>query len=268
MPSTPFTPTDPAEAAQRVRAALRAGAALSGHPGTELAARVDAAAADLAGVAPVTAGDPVDVLVGVLAAWLAGATPWVGPDAPAGAALPADALVVAEPLVGCVAHPAGWLGGLALPEGAERVVVHADWRVDAWLPVVCSALLAGVPEVELVAAGSAVDGRGVLAFPGHAVPRAPTVSTGGSPGARSGPPAARPRTGTASATTSSSPTSTRRPRGRARAGGSRAATACSTRRAGRSRTTRGAGSASRACCPSSPRPRPSWSPPIGPSGRG
>ncbi|WP_424188053.1 AMP-binding protein [Actinokineospora sp. G85] len=179
MQPTPFAPHDPADVARRVRAALPERAGLSGRPGAELASAVDsavdsaAAAVDDAGPGAVVAvaGEPVDVLVGCLGAWLAGAVPWVGPGAPGGAALPGTALVVSEPLVGCVAHPAQRLGGLEPPEGAERVVVHADWRVDAWLPAVCAALLAGVPQVELVAAGSAASGSGgVLAFPGHAVP--------------------------------------------------------------------------------------------------
>lgn len=179
MQSNLFASHDPAEVAKRVHAVLHDRAdrpAVSGHSGTQLAARIDAAVTALAGPAPgeavpVTAAEPVDVLVGCLAAWLAGATPWVGPDAAAaGSVVSPDALVVAEPLVGCVAYPAGWLGGLDLPETAERVVAHADWRVDAWLPVVCAALLAGVPRIDLASAGSATDGRGVLAFPGHALP--------------------------------------------------------------------------------------------------
>jgi non-ribosomal peptide synthase protein (TIGR01720 family) len=137
----------------------------------------------------VDAADPLEIVIGCLAAWRAGVTPWVGPGGSARLAMrPSDgtvrrsaratvyrdeALVVAEPLVGCIAHPAEWLGGLPLLDPVPAAVrVLADWRVDAWLPLVIAALLAGVPHIELLPAGSDRGGAGggLLAFPGHLCP--------------------------------------------------------------------------------------------------
>ena len=201
MPSNPFVhATDAAEVADRVLTALRARGdtpVVNGCGGTRLATEVTALADALGGcgvqpleLVAVDAGSPLDVLIACLAAWRAGATPWVGPGTPArlalrpgegavrlrddGAVLRDDALVVAEPLVGCVAYPAEWLGGLALSDPASASLrLLADWRVDAWLPLVVTAWLAGVPRVDLLPASTEArdaEAGGVLAFPGHLRP--------------------------------------------------------------------------------------------------
>lgn len=162
--------------AARTLEALRAyGArpALNRHAGDAVADLVDGLVRDLRrhDVRPgellaLAGGDPVRQLAGVLAAWLAGATPCTGP---AGAALRlrldadgvragggaaqclAAALVVVEPLVGAVAHPLATLGRLPLPaESAAALVIVADWRVDAWLPLALRALRDGIADIALL----------------------------------------------------------------------------------------------------------------------
>ncbi|MYQ53460.1 hypothetical protein GA0115247_12161, partial [Streptomyces sp. PalvLS-984] len=180
MPSHPFEHTsDAAEAAAEVLSALRSrgeAPAADALTGRELAGRVDRLVEALAGhavrrgeVVRVHGEGPGDLVTGCLAVWLAHAVPHVGPEAgdgPARLALdvraagatdrggePAGAdaaLLVSEDLVGCVAHPVATLGRLRLPEKTARLLVAADWRVDAWLPLVLEAWTAGVEQISLL----------------------------------------------------------------------------------------------------------------------
>ncbi len=178
MQSNPFEDvTGTAELAGRVLEALRArgdAPAADKHGGdaladwaTDLAAALREREVGPGELVSVVASEPVHTVIGCLAAWQAGATPWTGPaDAPArlellvaGRTVTAHpyepvhldaALMVSEILVGCVAHPLISLGRLQPPvEAPEAVRILADWRVDAWLPVVVRAWLAGVPRVSL-----------------------------------------------------------------------------------------------------------------------
>ncbi|MGP3947713.1 SDR family NAD(P)-dependent oxidoreductase [Streptomyces sp. 7N604] len=207
MQPNPFEEvTDAAELAGRVLARLRTrgdAPVVDEHSGDALADRIAGLAADLGDrevrpgeLVTVAAAEPVHTVIGCLAAWLAGATPWVGPaDAPARLELLAahgsvrvhpyeatcvdTALVVSETLVGCVAHPLGSLGRLALPaETPAAVQLLADWRVDAWLPLVVGAWLAGVDRLSLRAADTtaAADPSALLACPAVRFTGAPALT--------------------------------------------------------------------------------------------
>ncbi|MFI2782682.1 SDR family NAD(P)-dependent oxidoreductase [Streptomyces sp. ALB3] len=200
--------TDAAAPAGEVLAALRArgsSAAADAHSGEALADRTDRLLKSLAehGVRPgepvhVAAAEAVETVLGCLAVWLSGGVPGVGPatadgatrlvvDVAAGAALAAAghepggrdeepvrvdaALLVSAELTGCVAHPTGSLGRLRLPaERPASLLVLADWRVDAWLPLVLEAWLDGTERISLRSdgfwdAGPLPDGPAVLAGP-------------------------------------------------------------------------------------------------------
>ncbi|MEU2180419.1 hypothetical protein ABZ579_05975, partial [Streptomyces thermolilacinus] len=221
----PFHPSDhvadvPASAGE-VLAALRArgsAAAADAHSGEALADRTDQLLKSLAehGVRPgepvhVDAAEPVDTVLGCLAVWLSGGVPAVGPataagavrlvlDVPGGTVL-ADAagapdtepvrvdaaLIVSAELAGCVAHPADALGHLRLPdERPASLAVLADWRVDAWLPLVLEAWLGGTPHVSLLpedadgaAAAPVGGGPAVLACPSGRLAAAPALAAAG-----------------------------------------------------------------------------------------
>ncbi|GGP99479.1 SDR family NAD(P)-dependent oxidoreductase [Streptomyces roseolilacinus] len=211
MPTRPFEhATDAAAPAGEVLAALRArgrAAAADTHGGDALADWVDRLAKTLTGYAVrpgelvhVAAAEPVETVVGCLAVWLSGAVPGVGPgtaDGPSRLVLdvaaetvrtragePAEvdaALLVSEDLVGCVAHPAATLGRLRLPaETPAAVVVLADWRADAWLPLVLEAWLAGVERLSLRPDGPvAPDGDAVLVCPAGRLAADPALAADG-----------------------------------------------------------------------------------------
>ncbi|WP_133901532.1 SDR family NAD(P)-dependent oxidoreductase [Actinophytocola oryzae] len=157
-----------------VRAALSA-QTLVGVP--DLASRVAAVPVAPRSSVAVTAADPVDVLVACMAAWLADATPVVGPSdtlPPAGAGL-----VVVEPLVGAVAHPMATLGRLTVPDVDELHVV-ADWRVDVWVPLALAALRTGRIRVTLLpespGGGPAPTSGAGLACPAALLARSPQLA--------------------------------------------------------------------------------------------
>ncbi|ELX11417.1 polyketide synthase [Janthinobacterium sp. HH01] len=178
MSANIFEQTDPAALATLVLQALRRYGerpALNRQSGGALAGQVAALAQALRQhevrpheLVTLADADPVQTVAGVLAAWLAGATPCVGPAAPdqrlwlehgalrhsraAPACLDA-ALVVEQALVGAVAHPLATLGRLAWPAPAPALAIVADWRADAWLPLVLQALLDDVAAITLLAAG-------------------------------------------------------------------------------------------------------------------
>lgn len=167
----------------------------------------------------VAAAGPAEVAVGCLAVWLAGGVPGTGPATadgatrlvldvagrsvragdPAGHAaggareeepvLTDAALLVSAELTGCVAHPAGSLDRLRLPAGRPgHLLVLADWRVDAWLPLVLEAWLSGTERITLRAAaveGAGPDaeadtgGRTVLACPAALLAAEPALAAPG-----------------------------------------------------------------------------------------
>ncbi|GHA94645.1 SDR family NAD(P)-dependent oxidoreductase [Streptomyces termitum] len=219
MPFHPFDHlTDVATPAGEVLTALRArgsAAAAGAHSGEALADRTDRLVKSLAehGVRPgepvhVAAAEPVGTALGCLAVWLSGGVPAVGPatadgavrvalDVPGGAARAhgagADgtpdaepvrvdaALLVSEELTGAVAHPAGGLGRLGLPaERPSSLVVLADWRVDAWLPLVLEAWLDGTVRVTLLADDGTppTEGSAVLACPADRLATDPALAAG------------------------------------------------------------------------------------------
>ncbi|SCD90879.1 hypothetical protein [Streptomyces sp. PpalLS-921] len=211
MPSHPFEHTsDAAEAAAEVLSALRSrgeAPAADALTGRELAGRVDRLVEALAGhavrrgeVVRVHGEGPGDLVTGCLAVWLAHAVPHVGPEAgegPARLALdvraagatdrggePAGAdaaLLVSEDLVGCVAHPVATLGRLRLPEKTARLLVAADWRVDAWLPLVLEAWTAGVEQISLLPGDACPEpaADAVLACPAWRLGAAPRLAADG-----------------------------------------------------------------------------------------
>ncbi|MEH0971268.1 SDR family NAD(P)-dependent oxidoreductase [Micromonospora sp. CPCC 205546] len=206
MQPHPFTTTTtPAELVERVLTALRSGAddlAPGTFGGAATADRVTALTKTLGGhdvqpgeLVAVSAGGPADTVVSCLAVWLAGGTPRVGPGptdtrlevtAESGVRVsPVEprcldaALVVTEPLVGCVAHPWSTLGRLELPTPAPTALqVLADWRVDAWLPLVVGAWLAGVGRLTLRTADAVPvpDPQAVLACPVGRLSAAPAAT--------------------------------------------------------------------------------------------
>ncbi|MEV3948895.1 SDR family NAD(P)-dependent oxidoreductase [Streptomyces halstedii] len=211
MPSHPFEHTsDAAQTAAEVLSALRSRGetpAADALTGRELAGRVDRLVEALAGhavrrgeVVRVHGEGPGDLVTGCLAVWLAHAVPHVGPEAgdgPARLALdvraagatdrggePAGAdaaLLVSEDLVGCVAHPVATLGRLRLPEKTARLLVAADWRVDAWLPLVLEAWTAGVEQISLLPGDACPEpaADAVLACPAWRLGAAPRLAADG-----------------------------------------------------------------------------------------
>lgn len=152
--------------------------ALDGIGGADLAGRVGRLAETLRESAPqagevvgIAAADPVGIVIGALAAWLADATPWCGPgngrarlqldpargEVGSGTAEPRlfpSGLIVSESLVGCVAHPLSTLGRLGLPRPAPNALhLVPDWRVDAWLPLIVDAWTSGAGRITLGRAG-------------------------------------------------------------------------------------------------------------------
>ncbi|MCE7082634.1 SDR family NAD(P)-dependent oxidoreductase [Streptomyces sp. ST2-7A] len=197
MPSHPFEhATDGAALAGEVLAALRARGhadATDTHSGVALADRIERLGESLGEQAAqcgepvrVVAADPLETVLGCLAVWLSGAVPGVGAgagDGPPRLVLDVArdtarsvngertevdaALLVSEDLVGCVAHPRETLGRLRLPvDTPGTVVVLADWRVDAWLPLVLEAWVTGVERLSLRTGGPVTpDGEALLACP-------------------------------------------------------------------------------------------------------
>ncbi|NHZ41742.1 hypothetical protein, partial [Massilia aquatica] len=175
---------EPAQLAALVCAALRGAGArevLAGQGGAAMAERIgqlvdalrrhEVRPHELVGLG---ADAPAALVEGVLAAWLAGATPCLGAQLPplrlrldgaalaSGRAAPrclAAALVLVEPLVGAIAHPLDTLGRACLPDavlGAAGLAIVADWRADVWLPLVLQALEAGVERLALLPAAPGV----------------------------------------------------------------------------------------------------------------
>ncbi|WP_030542851.1 AMP-binding protein [Streptomyces albus] len=211
MPTRPFEhATDTAVLAGEVLAALRArgrAVAADTHSGETLADWVDGLAKSLAEYAArpgelvhVASAGPLETVVGCLAAWLSGAVPGVGPgtaDGPSRLVLdvagrvtrsragePAEvdaALLVSEDLVGCVAHPPASLGRLRLPARSYgAVAVLADWRADAWLPLVLEAWLTGVEHLSLRPDGPAApDADAVLVCPAGRLAADPGLAADG-----------------------------------------------------------------------------------------
>lgn len=169
--------------------------AVAGHTGTALANAIALRAQAISSskivpgaIVGIENREPTSIAIGCLSAWAAECTPAIGLDqhgvrlslAIDGSITTGgneadrfpDGLIVAEDLVGCIAHPFSSLGLLQLPRPIpDAVSIIADWRIDAWLPLLVEAWLAGVRQINLYGARDPV-GTGkidVLALPASAL---------------------------------------------------------------------------------------------------